>query len=229
MKNKFGQITFFLICIFIVLFVLVRIYAVWMFGIRFDGWNNIIDMSLSNGNYTLIKMIGEYFVIPIICCIVSLIYVIKIGQNKKINRFTYIITSMAILVEMFFYIFTNINGYLNGIPILPLLLRSGFLFAFVLLYTDYTKNLFRKIIIMIVVCSYITTVMYMAMRYINTLTAIRKSVDMLQGLEILIMCLDYLILPALGLIVIGLVLCYILFPEKYLKSENSVLQDHFSL
>lgn len=220
MKNKLGQITFFLTCIFIILFVLVRIYVVWIFGIRFDGWNNIIDMSLSNGNYTLIKMIGEYFVIPIICCIVSLIYVIKIGQNKKINRFTYIITAMAILVELFFYIFTNINSYLNGIPILPLLLRSGFLFAFVLLYIDYTKNLFRKNIFVIAVCSYITTVIYMVMRYINTLTSIRKSVEMLQGLEILIMYLDYLILPAFGLIVIGLVLCYILFPEKYLKSEK---------
>ena len=204
--NKLGKVTFFLTCIFTILFVLVRIYAARMFGIRYDGWDNIIDMSRSIGNNALIKMIGEYFVIPIICCIVCLIYLIKIGQNKKINRFTYIITAMAILVEMFFYIFTNINS----VSVLPLLFRSGFLLAFVLLYIDYTKNLFRKIIYVIVTCPFIATVIYIIIHYINTLTPIRESVETLQGTEILFVYLDYLILPALGLIVSGAIILYII-------------------
>lgn len=223
MKNKLGQITFLLTCIFTILFVLVRIYTVWMLGIRFDGWNNIINMCLSIDDYAMIKIIGENFVVPIICFSVSLIYVIKIGQNKRISRFTYIIMAIAILVEIFFYIFTNINSYLNSVPILPLLFRSGFLLVFVLLYIDYTKNLFRKIIYVIAGYSFISTVIYMIMYYINNLTSIRQSVEMLQGLELICMYLGYLILPTLGLMVSGLVLCYILFPEKYLKSANQCI------
>ncbi len=228
MKNKLGQITFWLTCLFVLLFICVSICNVWILSIRFDGWNNIFDMCLSMGNYIMIKMIGENFVVPIISCIVSLIYVIKIGQNKKINRFVYIITAMAILVEMFFYIFSNINSYLNSVLILPFLLRSGFLFAFVLLYIEYTKNFFRKIIYVIVGGSFISSVIYMIMYYINIITSIRQNIEILHGLELLYMYLDYLILPALGLIVSGLILCYILFPEKYLKSENSVSQEIFS-
>lgn len=220
MKNKLGQVTFLLSCVYAILFICVSICDVWVLSIRFDGWNNIIDMSLSAGIYAIIKMIGEPVVVPIICCIVGLIYIIKIGQNKKINRFTYIITAIAILVEMFVYIFTNINSYLNSVPILPLLFRCGFFLTFVLLYIDYTKNFLRKIIYVIVGCSFIGNVIYIIMYYINILTFIRQNVEMAQGLELIYMFLVCLILPVLGLIVCGLILCYILFPEKCLKSEK---------
>lgn len=218
MKNKLGQITFLLSCLYAILFICVSICDVWVLSVRYDGWDNIIDMCISTGIYAMIKMIGEYVVVPIICCIVSLIYVIKIGQNKKINRFIYIITALAILVEMFVYIYTNINSYLNSVPILPLLIRCGFFLTFVLLYIDYTKNFLRKIIYVIVGCSFIGNVVYMIMHYINILTPIRQIIETEQGLELIYIYLNYLILPALSLIVSGLVLYYILFPEKYLKS-----------
>ncbi len=220
MKNKLSKITLLLTCIFIILFVLVRIYTVWMLGVRFDGWNNIIDMCLLMEDYAIVKMIGENFVIPTICCIVSLIYVIKIGQSKRINRPVYIITTMAILVEMLFYIYSNINSYLNSVPILPLLFRSGFLLAFVLLFMDCSKQLLRKMIYIVLGCLFVGAVIYMIMDYKNNLTSIMQSVEMLQGLEKIYMYLETLILPVWGVIVSGLVLCYILFPEKYLISAN---------
>ncbi len=228
MKNKLRKITFLLTCIFTILFVWVRIYTVWMFGVRYDGWSNIIDMCLLMEDYVIVKTIGEYFVMPIICCIVSLIYVIKIGQSKRINRFVYIITAMAILVETLFYIFSNINSYLNSVPILPLLFRSGFLLAFVLLFIDCSKQLLRKMLYIVLGCSFVGTVIYMIMNYKNNLTSIMQSVEMLQGLEIIYMYLEFLILPVLGLIVSGLVLCYILFPEKYLKAANKHIICNFS-
>ena len=55
MKNKLGQVTFLLSCVYAILFICVSICDVWVLSIRFDGWNNIIDMSLSAGIYAIIK------------------------------------------------------------------------------------------------------------------------------------------------------------------------------
>lgn len=191
-----------------------------MIGVRFDGWNNIVDMCLSMEDYAIVKTLGENFVMPIICCIVCLIYVLKIGKSKVINRLVYIITTMAILVEMLFYFYSNINSYLNSVPILPLLFRSGFLLAFVLLFINSSKQLLKKSLYIVLGCSFVGTVIYMVMAYKKNFTSIMQSAEMLQGLELVYFYLEFLILPALGLIVSGLILCYILFPEKFMKLVN---------
>lgn len=112
------------------------------------------------------------------------------------------------------------NVVKNSVPILPLLFRSGFLLAFVLLFIDYSKQLLNKILYIVLGCSVVGAVIYKVVYYKHNLTIIMKSIEMSQGLETILMYLEYFIFPILSLIVSGLVLGYILFPEKYLKSTN---------
>ena len=60
----------------------------------------------------------------------------------------------------------------------------------------------------------------MIVGYKNSLTVIMQNIEMSQGLAAICVCLEYCILPILGLVVSGLVLGYILFPETYCVSDE---------
>lgn len=218
-KTFWGKITFLLACVFVIIYIFVKICNLWILGVTFEGWNNIIDMSLSIRGYGTVRIISENFVVPIICCIVCLIYIFEIGRNKLINRFVFVVTALAIFVEMLFYILDNINRD-NMIPFLPLLLRIGFFLAFVLFIMGGLKNYCKKILYVVLGCSFVGTAIYLVMHYKHNLTAIIQNTEYLQGIQIIYMYSEYFILPILGLVVCGLVICYTLFPEKYFKSAN---------
>lgn len=219
LKSKLGKITFLLLCVFIVLYVFMEICTVWMLGDRFDGWRNIIDMSLSGGTYVIIKIFGESFALPIISSIVCFIYLIEIRQGRRIHRFVFAVTALAILAEMLFFIITNLGSYLNSVPILPLLLRSGFFLGFVLLFIDYAKQSLKKILYFVLGCSFAGSVIYWMVGFKNGLASIMQNIEMERGLVSVYIYLESLILPILGLVVSGLVLGYILFPEKYFRKS----------
>lgn len=219
-KTIWGKITFYLICVFVIMYILVKISTVWMLGVRFGGWNNIIDMCRSIGGYSTVKFISKNFIVPIICSTVCLIYVIEIGRSKIISRFVFGVTALALLVEMLFYILDNMNSYYNMVPFLPLLLKIGFFLAFVLFFTGYTTQLLQKILYVVLGCSFVGTAIYLITYYKHNLTSIIQNTESSQGIEIIYVYSEYFILPVLGLVVCGLVLCYILFPEKYFKTTN---------
>ena len=124
---------------------------------------------------------------------------------------------------LLFFIIENLGSYHNSIPILPLLLRSGFFLGFVLLFIDYAKHSLKKILYFVLGCSFIGTGIYWMVGFKNRLAAIMQNTEMEQGLVNIYIYLEYLILPSLGLVVSGLVLGYILFPEKYLKTMKGEL------
>ena len=219
MKSKLRKITFWLLCVFIVLYAFTKICMVWELGNRFGGWRNIIDMSLSGGTYVIIKIFGESFALPIIYGIVCFVYLIEIKQKNRIRRYVSAVTALAILIEMLFFIIANLGSYHNSIPILPLLLRSGFFLGFVLLFIDYAKHSLQKILYFVLGCSFIGTGIYWIAGFKNGLAAIMQNTEMEQGFVTIYIYLEYLILPILGLVVSGLILGYILFPEKYFTKE----------
>lgn len=219
LKNKLGKITCLLLCVFIVLYFLIEICTVCMLGDRFDGWRNIIDMSLSGGAYVIIKIFGESFALPIICGIVCFIYLIEIRQEKRIHRFVFAVTALAIMVETLFFIITNLGSYHNSVPIFPLIFRGGFFLGFVLLFIDYAKQSLKKVLYFVMGCSFVGTLIYLMMSFKDSLTAIMQNIEMERGLVTIYIYLEYFILPILGLVVSGLVLGYILFPEKYFRKS----------
>lgn len=210
MKSKLRKITFLLMCIFMLMFSFVKIYTVRMLGEQFDGWNHIIDMSLSLGIQSLVKILGENFVMPIIYFIICLIYTIKIGRKQKINRFVYAITAVAILIEILFYMLS----YYNNSPVSPLLHRIILLLAFILLLVDSFKQLPKKILYIAPTCSFAYTAVYLMIYYKDSISTIMQNAEGLQGLQLFCVYSQYFILPALGFIISGLVWCYVLFSEK---------------
>lgn len=205
MKSKLSKITFLLMCIFILLFSFVKIYTVRMLGEQFDGWNHIIDMSLSLGSQSLVKILGENFVMPIISFIICLIYTIKIGRKQKINRFVYATTAVAILIEILFYMLSSYNKP----PVFPLLHRIVLLLAFLLLFADSFKELPKKILYIAPVCSVAYTAVYLMIYYKNSISPVMQNAEGLQGLQLFCVYSQYFVLPALGFIISGLVWCYI--------------------
>ena len=228
MKNTLGKSTFLLICISVILYIFITIASIWSLSVSFDGWGNIVNMSISMGmgNYFLVKMIGENFVIPFIVCMVSLWYLIVIGQGKRIERPVYMITALALLVEMIFFIYRMINSYYMqsseyyhySVPITQFIIRVGFLLAFILLFTDNSRQVLKKPIYLILGCSYAGAVAFLIISLKNSLSALLQYQETEQGLILLYGYTEDFLFPVVSILTCGLLIGYILFPERYLEA-----------
>lgn len=114
------------------------------------------------------------------------------------------------------YVIVKIFGESFALPI-------SFFLGFVLLFIDYAKHSLKKILCFVLGCSFIGTGIYWMVGFKNGLADIMQNTEMEQGLVNIYIYLEYLILPILGLVVSGLVLGCILFPEKYLKTMKGEL------
>ncbi len=218
-KTLLGKITFILACIFLFMYISGKIYAIWMVGNRLGGWDNLMNLSLSIGGYGTVKIISNNFIMPIIWSIIYAIYIFAIWKNKKIERFIFAVTALAISVEMVFYILDNLYG--NGIiSFLPLLLRIGFLLAFIMLFMGWTKELLKKIVYAVLCGSYICTLAYVLILYIRNMTALIQMSNSSQGIMRVFEYAGYFMFPILELVVYALIISYILFPAKHFKSAE---------
>ena len=219
-KTSFGVVIFWFTCIYTIVYAFAKIYAIHILSVTFDGWSNIRDMSLFLDGYDMVKFISNFFLVPIMCGIMNIIYAVEIGRNKKINGVVLSVTILVSLAELVFYILNNLNGYYKMVPMFPLLLRVGFLFLFLLFYVHDKRAVAKKILYILAVGVFFVGVIQLVLNYRVVLPELMQSIKDMNGGSITFTYAEYFVLPILNRMVCGFLFCYILLPEKCFVSTD---------
>lgn len=222
MKTKLGKVTFISLCAFLVLYALYSINSIVLLykTVNYD-WNMIIDIYKVMDFGSIINSIHNFYIGPMISWTMVLIYTIIIGKGKRPKPFLYLITALAIFDGL---LFTILAGYLSlpyVISIISCVIASfifiAFIFAFLMLFFDYKKKKWSKAIYKTIVFTYIAQVTYFLAFMIINIFSIGIS-NVFKNFNV------YTLLNygsgIIAVIIYGLVLGYILFPEKYMKIEE---------
>ena len=228
MKNKLGKLTFGMLCSFLVLYIFYNIYSMFTFlkimyelSILSDIFNleNFLSEILGGfGGFRGICSLSFSFLIgPVICWLVALIYTIVIGLNKRVNITVYIITAVAILFNLFGAVLSN--GLLPILKIVFILILFAAFLTFILLCIFYKKNNMKKTMNIAIISVYCCAIVFEIINFLIEIASILINISYLNFNNVFSNLLWYGII-FISLIVGGLVLGYILFPEKYLKTEE---------
>ncbi len=228
MKNRLGKVTFVFICIFLAKCAFDIILS-WRLVYMMGDWDMIKEVIFMDGVVSFLKALDNIFCVGnLICLGTVLIYTIKIKQCKRINRFVYMFTALAILVDIFFdtIYWNEISGFGDVfVCILLFLLKCTCFISFILLFVHYDNVKMKKIVGIILGCTYICTAIYFLISctsflFSAVLSQYQYIGDMISVSDVILWILGGVIWPIFELIVGGLVLGYILFHEKYIKIEN---------
>ncbi len=228
MKNRLGKVTFVFICIFLAKCVFDIILS-WRLVYMMGDWDMIKAVIFSDGVISFLKALDNIFGVGnIICLAIALVYTMKIIQSKRINRFVYVFTALAILVDIFFdtIYWNEISGFGDVfVCVLLFLLKCTCFISFILLFARYNNEKMKKTVRITLGCTYICTAIYFIINgliflFFSVLSQYQYIGDMISVSDVILWILGGVIWPIFVLIVGGLVLGYILFPEKYIKIEN---------
>lgn len=228
MKNRLGKVTFVLLCIFLAKCAFDIILS-WRLVYMMGDWDMIKAVVFSDGVVSFLRSLDNPFCVGnIICLAIVLVYTIKIIQNKRINRFVYVFTALAILVDIFFdtIYWNEMSGFGDIFVCVLLFLLKCFCFiSFILLFARYNNEKIKKAVRITLGSTYICTAIYFIINgliflFFRVLSQYQYIGDMISVSDVILWLLGGVIWPIFVLIVGGLVLGYILFPEKYIKIEN---------
>ncbi len=221
MKNKLGKITFISLCAFLVLYGLYNLYAiVFLYKTVNYDLNMIIDGYKQMDFGSFINSIHNFYIGPMISWTMVLIYTIIIGKGKSPKPFVYLITALAIFDGL---LFTILGGFLSLSYIRSIissaiisLIFIAFIFVFLMLFFDYKKKKWSNAICITAVLVYIADVIYYFVFFIIDIFSVGISNVFMNMIAYILYCGSWMI----AIIIYGLVLGYILFPEKYIKIEE---------
>lgn len=227
MKSKLGKVTFVSLCAFLGLYALYIIFSILMF-LRLCNFDLEYFFYFCNKMSILenVEMVHRWLAGPMICWSVFLIYAIIIAKGIRVKRFVYIITALAIFDNLLFIIIFDtiyVNEFSSIIfNIFFCLILIAYTVCFVLLFADAKKHKMTKIIRITAVAAVVCLVVYDGVTFFSA--TVRQMLQMSQfNFDYIFgMLLSYASYSIL-LVVAGLVLGYILFPEKYLVTEEQEL------
>ncbi len=207
-KTRLGKITFVLICVCLVLFIVVKIWDVWGLGRALGGFENMTKfMATASGQGKVASVLiffGKTFVIPIIWTLVGLLYVFAIKKCKPIKQSVCLASALAVLAELILLVMGG-NRYFW-----QLTTRICFIIVFALLFLELKKSGLRRGIYIAFGLTYMLTLVYV-IRYVISMIRVLNIETVFYAI------FAYILLPMVFLSVVILVLGYILFPKKYIE------------
>lgn len=220
MKNKLGKLTFGILCSFLVVYVFYNIYSAVRYYKMMDAMNTIFHLFNEDELFGEIyagtsSQIFSMLIGPVICWLVALIYTVTIGSGKRVNRVVYIITALAVLSNLIFSYF-NVGSILSIVFLLIVFAA----FVSIILLCVLHKNLKMKktmniTLIFVYGCAVFYEVINCIIKMLNLFVFSNRV-----GLSNLVDTMLYCGMIFVSLIVAGLVLGYVLFPEKYMSVEE---------
>ncbi len=228
MKNRLGKVTCVFLCIFLAKCAFDIILS-WRLVYMMGDWDMIKAVIFSDGVVSFLKALDNILCVGnIICLAIVLVYTMKIIQSKRINRFVYVFTALAILVDIFFdtIYWNEISGFGDAfVCVLLFLLKCTCFISFILLFARHNNVKMKKIVSIILGCTYICAAIYFLISctsflFSAVLSQYQYIGDMISVSDVVLWICGGVIWPIFELIVGGLVLGYILFPEKYIKTKN---------
>lgn len=227
MKNKLGKVTFASLCAFLGLYALYNIYGLWTLIKMMISLELFSDLSNASNilDFMSLNIVINWFVGPMICWMVFLLYTIIIGRGKKVKPIVYIITASAILCDLIFGIVCSDIGYDFLSALFTVIFRAiscAYIVILILLFVNDKKDKLNKIIKITVISTYICAL-------INEVAAFTydclRQVIIFEEIDFNNICSIVLWHGNrfLVVVILGLVLGYILYPEKYLITEQQEL------
>lgn len=221
MKTTLGKVTSISLCAFLVLYAFYNVFSnIMLFKTTNYDWDMYLDIYKTMNLGQRINFIHNWYVGPMISWTMVLIYTIIIGKGKRAKPVVYFITALAIFDGFLFVILNEFfsSSYMISIisTVMTSLIWIVFVYIFLMLFLDYKKKKWSKVICKTVVFAYIVRVIYFFVALIFNIFRV--------GISNLFMNLSDYILHygsiMTSIIIYGLVLGYILFPEKYIKKEE---------
>ncbi len=222
MKKMLGKVTFGLLCAFLVLYIFYNIYSLGAFFKIMGAEETFKYMFQSMNLMEMVCIIHNFFIGPLICWLIGLIYTIAIAQGKTVKRYIYLITALAIFDNLFFTIFPldNISGFFTVfLDILFGLVLIAYCVCFILLFLHNKKQISQKSICCAFKIIYICTFVYGMIGFVSDFVRqlfVLKEIVLYNVFNFILWHGMRLVLFILG----GLVLGYIFFPEKYIKTQE---------
>lgn len=228
MKNKLGKLTFGILCSFLVLHILYNIYStVSFFNIMhelyilsdlFNEEQILSDILRSFGGFGgICSLIFSILIGPFICWLVALVYTIVIGLNKRVNVTVYIITAVAILLNLFDAIISN--GLSPVLKIVFILILFAAFLSFILLCVFNKIDNMKKTMKITMISVYCCAIVFEIINFLVEIASILINISYLSFNSVFSNLLWFGMI-FISLIVAGFVLGYILFPGKYLSVEE---------
>jgi len=217
MKKKLGKLTFGMLCLFLVVYIFYNIYNLVCYYIMLKEMNVLLYMFTDMEFSTTCHLIFTSLIGPVICWFVALIYTVIIGRNRKVNCFVYIITALAILINL---LGSSLSGGLSPVlNIMFILILFAAFVSFILLCVFHKNQSMKKkmniTMISVYGCAFVYEIIYYIIEMVSLLVN-KYYFDLANVVNSILYCGMIFI----SLIIGGLVLGYILFPEKYLKTEE---------
>ena len=221
MKTKLGKVTFISLCAFLVLYAFYNVFSIIMLfkTVNYD-WDMYLDIYEMMNLGQRINYIHNWYVGPIISWTIVFIYTIIIGKGNRAKPVVYFITALAIFDGFLFAILNEFlsSSYMISIifTVMSSFILLVFVFVFLMLFLDYKKKKWSKVICNTVIFAYIGRVICFFVTFIFNIFRV--------GISNFFMNFSNFILHygsiMIAIIIYGLVLGYILFPEKYIKKED---------
>ncbi|MBQ7765757.1 MAG: hypothetical protein IJ397_02810 [Lachnospiraceae bacterium] len=221
MKTKLGKLTFISLCAFLVLYAFYNIFSnIMLFKTINYDWDMYLDIYEMMNWGQRINFIHNWYIGPMISWTMVLIYTIIIGKGNRANPVVYFITALAIFDGFLFVILNEFLSSSYMISIISTVMTSfiwiAFVFVFLMLFLDYKKKKRSKVICKAVVFAYIGRVIYFFVDFIFNIFRVGISGFLMNFSDYILHYGSIMI----AIIIYGLVLGYIIFPEKYIKKED---------